>query len=152
MSRVASFASALTARSFAMLLAFALSLGALPCVASGPADGDGIPTDCCPHAADQDTAVPDSTMPADVGVSSNCHGTCPGAGVLAGTDGHIDTVRTPAMSPSDTHLAGRSLVPDPPPPRAFAAARAGLCRLASWVPPRGRSRRPMGASAVLIGT
>jgi hypothetical protein len=122
MSRVAPLVSALVARSFAMLLALALSLGALPCLASGPADGAGAPTACCPHAADQDTVVPDSTMPADAGGASNCHGTCPGAGVLAGTNRHTDTVRTAAASPSDTHLAGRSLVPDPPPPRTIAAA------------------------------
>ena len=122
MSRVAPFASALAARSFAMLLAFALSLGALPCVASGPADGAGAPTACCPHAADQDTTAPDSTMPADAGGSSICHDTCPGTGVIADTSEPTDMARTAAASPSNTHLAGRSLVPDPPPPRTIAAS------------------------------
>lgn len=121
MTRFVSFARALAARPIAMVLAFMLSLGALPCVAAD-SSGGATPAACCLHPSNEEAAAPDTAMTPDAGSTAACPGACPGAGILADTGSLSAALQASAAPPRSTHLTGRSLVPDPPPPRSLLTA------------------------------
>jgi hypothetical protein len=125
MSRSASFATTPAARPVAMVLAFVLSLGALPCVAADSSGGASTPAACCAHARDEsneEAATPDTAMTPDAGSTAACPGACPGTGIIADTGSPSAALQAAAAPPRSTHLTGRSLVPDLPPPRSLLIA------------------------------
>lgn len=102
-----------------LLLLLAISLGSLQCVAAGMDDG-GTPAVCCTRDGDADEGEP-SGSGTDSALSA-CPGSCPGTSVAPGGATSVDMTIAASFVPLDSLVTGRTLAPDPHPPRHRSAA------------------------------
>ena len=111
----------LLSRSFVALLALSLSLGALPCATAGMDDA-GSSAACCTRV----TGGGDANAPepgADIGQTlAACPGTCAGTAISQIVMASASVVLAPAPDPRNDRIVGRSLAPDPHPPKSISAA------------------------------
>jgi len=113
-------ACSVLSRLFAVVLALSLSLGALPCAAAGMDDAGSPPACCAPDDGDGERGAPASQSDPGSALSA-CPGACPGSALPHSVAPPANPTLALAPAPRDAAVAGRSLAPDPPPPRSSSA-------------------------------
>ena len=108
--------SPLLSRILAALLLVPLSLGALQCAVA--ADGDlGSPAACCAQTDTSGDMLEPGSDTDGAGGSSSCPGICAGTALPSIVTDSNSEVAGPPLGRPDDWIAGRSLAPDPFPPK-----------------------------------
>jgi len=105
-------------RHLGALLALVLALGALQCAAAGFGDEGSVAICCVRNDGASDLAADANFGQSEV----DCSSACSGIAFLQGVGFFATPVVTPAHELAGNHVIGRSLAPDPHPPRLLIPA------------------------------